>query len=430
MRTAAILLTLLLGSMPTQAQGQERLASLRVDRPLGYDHPAGIRRCVLFFPGLRLGDVAPGPQVKAVPIPGGVVVAVDRRGETSTPPGPSGPADKNQDFMAIAYSGDHRSRFLEVPLTSTGGRAGAAHLFIGRAALARMKGEAIRVLAVGEGPDVPANVAVTKFLERLEEAGKSGDQAFIEHALHLGKAARRALEKLDVAESSVHDFVGRLIKARQRQVSAGQSWGQWLIYRVADGGSFQLMRGRGASGIFRVASKDGEVVYLEFTLKRLPTGPVKIVDIRSLITGKSLSGSIRDAFLPTLKMRKGALQVPMVGLKGLAPERHLKRLGRLARRIGGDPYLKVLEGDIWLRKGKAARALKLYTRAAREDGELLQARAGRARALASLGRWAELARALKLLHARFGYDVNDLSDPVYAAFIKTPEYKALLRSLR
>jgi hypothetical protein len=46
-------------------------------------------------------------------------------------------------------------------------------------------------------------------------------------------------------------------------------------------------------------------------------------------------------------------------------------------------------------------------------------------------RFGELAKVLKVLAERFGYDMTQISEvPEYADFAKSPEYRALLEELK
>jgi hypothetical protein len=457
---------------PVRTVAWERAHAYAVDRPMGFDDPAGIKRCVLGLPGLRAEDVQRGHGVTILAQAGGVRVSVDRRGTTSRPRhgGEELPLEArralrevagiqsghpkirarartiagdataprevarrialwvhrelktrdavaddalsillarrgnctgrsrlavalarslgipSQEVSGIAYQGDVERRFVAhgwvrlfiggrwIEMDPTWGQleTDATHIRLVRGALGRLQGKTIKVESVGEGPGEPDKGAKGRFLDRLEYAARNNDAAFIKHSLQLKPRAKRAL--------------------------AGQSLGKILCR----GGNLKVVRGRRRGDkrfILRLVGGGGDLSYFELVLRRIPAGPVKIVDLRKL-TGAG-----------------GGLQT-------------VQGIRRLARRVGGDPYLKKLEGDVLLGEGKTARALAAYRRAVRADPEMLQAQDALARVLARLKRWGALVKQLRVLKRRFDFDVHDLSDPVFAEFIKTPRYLAFLEALK
>ena len=455
-------------------------SEIAVDRPLGYDDPAGIERCVLHLPGLKPADVAVRPWVKTTADGDGVRVELNSRMRARAAAADAGlPADalhalketplvqarhpemvskareivgkskspraaaekivrwvfdkmkKERAFEGdalqilrkmsgdcseharltialaravgipamevdgITYTGDHSGRFeahgwvqfwLEgrwVEMDPALGQldVDATHVRLVGSAGTKLNGKQLRVMEAGDGPAVPNEQAVALVLARLEQSIKKHDPTFFNNTLHSGLMIQRAAAGVKAPTSFRRDFITGALRARDKAVMAGTSWGHTYVDKVKKGGSFKLLRrvkrGEGEPrALFRVIDEGGGINYAEMVLQRLPTGPVKVVDIYNYTSGELLSEQARRFFLLAVGETKKGFFDRLFG-SGPSLGEQLGALMKLTSLVRGGKHREALDHykamPAVMQREKLALVLRLTAAESQQDSEYMAA---------------------------------------------------------
>ena len=103
-------------------------------------------------------------------------------------------------------------------------------------------------------------------------------------------------------------------------------------------------------------------------------------------------------------------------------------IDRLDKRVGGDPYLDVLRGNVHVEAGDQAKARECARRALKNDPGLQDALWTLVTVSLREKDWKETARLLGRIEKDFGAVIEVESVPLYEEFTKTPEYAEWKRS--
>jgi tetratricopeptide (TPR) repeat protein len=107
----------------------------------------------------------------------------------------------------------------------------------------------------------------------------------------------------------------------------------------------------------------------------------------------------------------------------------LAGLDRIDKAVGGDPHLKVLRARVLLKQGKQAEAQKMAETAISEEPTLKGAYYFLTDRALQAKDFAKTAELLTTLETKCGVKFKDLTKvPAYREFVKSPEYKAWLKS--
>jgi tetratricopeptide (TPR) repeat protein len=105
----------------------------------------------------------------------------------------------------------------------------------------------------------------------------------------------------------------------------------------------------------------------------------------------------------------------------------LAAVDRLDRSLGGDPYLDVVRGVCFQKKKDDAKARKYFESAVRREPSMPTGYFHLIDLALDKKEFAEVARLLADLELKAGVPLSDLSEaPLYADFVKSPEYRRLL----
>ena len=110
-------------------------------------------------------------------------------------------------------------------------------------------------------------------------------------------------------------------------------------------------------------------------------------------------------------------------------EETFKTVDRLDQRLGGDPFLEVLRGNVWGAQEKWDNALECFLRGAKAEPSLVVAHWSVAGAALKVKNWKEVSRTLLILERDLKIEMTDLTEAEdYAEFIKTPEYREWMKA--
>lgn len=106
-------------------------------------------------------------------------------------------------------------------------------------------------------------------------------------------------------------------------------------------------------------------------------------------------------------------------------------IARIEKAVEGDPFLNTIRARMLLDEGKTAEARRMFEETIAASPEIENAYWGLLEILVAEKKYAETAKLLKIVATRFDADLTTLAElPPYAEFVKTIQYRDLVRSLR
>jgi tetratricopeptide (TPR) repeat protein len=311
----------------------------------------------------------------------------------------------------------------------------------------------------------PERRRIEAFAAKIEASMNEGDASFL-------------IDRIDPVAMSAPAMKGEGVTAAERDELAkraravSRAYGMGILRGMGQGGRYRLLHagklGGKPAAIFRTVSASGSFDYHGWIVEpRGEPGDFKLVDVHLFVLGQSMSSIIqalvsdktgapaasrcpRVSLLMKLReardagdeARAAAILDEVEKLPADDPARGSILLDRLVekkrfaeamsallemdRRVGGDPYLWALRGNILFMQGKTELAKTEIGRALTADPSLEEGY------LALIGislkerRWSDTARWLTTMRDVAGAEIVSLESlPEYAEFTRSPEYAVM-----
>lgn len=311
-----------------------------------------------------------------------------------------------------------------------------------------------------EGPE---RARIEAFAARIETSVNDGDTAPVLERLDGDAMAARAAKGPDISDAE-----------RTRLAEKGNAISKAvlrsILKAIAATGPYRLVRAAKLDGepaaIFRAVGEDGAFEYYVWLVKPDGEANFKVIDVYLLIIGRSMSSIVRDGVRKATGAKQAALcprAILMTDFAQATLALDISRLSRLLdemeklpaddpakasllldrlverrrfaeakaalaamdRRIGGDPFLWVLQGNILFMEGNAEAAKAEMERAIKADPTIAEAYLSLIGISLKEKRFADTARWLTALRKQGG-EVAEIEEvPEYAEFVRSPEHAAM-----
>jgi tetratricopeptide (TPR) repeat protein len=317
----------------------------------------------------------------------------------------------------------------------------------------------------------PERARIEAFASQIEESMSAGDASFLIDRIDAVAMSAPAMD-----DPSVTDAERAELTKRARSISS--AYGMSILRGMGEGGRYRLIRAARLGGqpavIFRTVTESGSFDYHGWLVAPDKQGDFKLIDVHLFVLGQSMSSIIREVVSEGSEGSEGskkagaARRCPRVSLmmklreardagdearaaavldeveklpaddpaRGsilldrLIAKRRFEEaksaLEEMDRRVGGDPYLWALRGNILFLEGKTELAKTEIGRAVTADPSLEEGY------LALIGislkerRFKDTVRWLTTMRDVAGAEIASLeSVPEHAEFIRSPEYAAM-----
>jgi hypothetical protein len=307
----------------------------------------------------------------------------------------------------------------------------------------------------------PERARIEAFASQIEASMSAGDASFL-----IDRIDAVAMTAPAMKDPNVTDAERAELTERARAIS--RAYGMSILRGMGEGGRYRRIRAARLDGqpavIFRTITESGSFDYHGWLVAPDKQGDFKLIDVHLFVLGQNMSSIIRDvvrektgatrpARCPRVSLmmklraardagdeaRAAAVLDEVEKLPANDPARGSILLDRLIakrryfeaksaleemdRRVGGDPYLWALRGNILFLEGKTELAKTEIGRAVTADPSLEEGY------LALIGislkerRFKDTARWLTAMREVAGAEIASLEAvPEHAEFIRSPEY--------